>query len=172
MRARWLLALSLIAAVLLGAAPAQAQDAYPLPTTGQGVVDRSTVRAGECVTFSGSGFAPGAAIDVTDNGEPRGTTTADAAGSYATQVCFSTSAQLGAHLLSAQGEGANGALRTLTATVTVLGVATDGGGTQSTGGGGNLARTGAEIATLLLAAVVLLGAGALLVTQARRRRTA
>ncbi|CAB4935478.1 MAG: hypothetical protein F2825_11660 [Actinobacteria bacterium] len=169
MRTRWLLTLPLMVAVLLGASPASAQSVYPLPTSGQGVVDRSTVRAGECVQFSGDGYAPGAVIDVTDNGDPRGTTTADAAGRYSTQVCFSTSAVLGAHLLSAQGEGENGALRTLSATVTVLGVATA-GGTTSTGGSGALARTGGDIATVLGAGLALLLVGALLVAQTRRRR--
>ena len=125
-----------------GAAPALAED-YPLPTHGQGKVDKTRVVAGECVIFSGDGFKPGTPLTITDDGTEVATTTADANGEFSTQVCFSTTARLGRHVLMAEGIGANGAARDVTATTTVVGASSTrpppGG---STGGSGTGTGTG------------------------------
>ena len=132
------------------AVPAQAED-YPLPTHGQGKVDRTRVPVGECVIFSGDpgGFQPGATLTIKDDGVVVGTTTADAQGEFSHQVCFATNAHLGRHVLTAEGIGANTAFRDVTATVTVVGVSTtrpppsggpSGGSTGGTGDDGRHRR--------------------------------
>ncbi len=105
----------------LGSAPARAAD-YPLPTHGTGTVDKSIVVAGDCVTFSGSGFTPETALTVTDDERVVRSSLADGLGGFAEKVCFATNATLGRHVLRAAGTGANAAPRDVTATVTVVGL--------------------------------------------------
>jgi hypothetical protein len=144
------LAGALVLLLGVGAAPARAED-YPLPTHGKGKVDRTRVPVGECVNFSGDpgGFKPGATLTIKDDGVVVGTTTADAQGEFTFQVCFATNAHLGRHVLTAEGIGANGAFRDVTATVTVVGASTTrpppgsttGGGTTGSGTGGSSGNT-------------------------------
>lgn len=186
-RARALAAGGAALAIAFAAAPAFADD-YPPATYGQGSVDRSVVHPGECVHFSGGGFAGGAALSVTDNNHPSTTGTADRDGRFRVLVCFDTNATLGRHELAARGEGANTAPRTVTAAVTVQGLTETGGSTQgghvqggkhahgAHGGshrgafGGRLPFTGGFLLELLAAALALLVAGLLLTKSGRRRR--
>jgi hypothetical protein len=160
----------------LGASAASAAD-YPLPTSGQGSVDASSVQAGSCVNFSGGGFKPGTRISIADNGRPVGTTRADAHGNFTHQVCFGTDAKLGKHTLTAAGVGANGASRVVSAVVYVNGVSSSpaegpGGGNGAGNGatGGGLPFTGADIRDLVILGVALSLTGIVLVRRGQRRR--
>ena len=135
-------------AVLLGSVLASSASAQYPPTTGNGQVSSARVEPGDCVTFSGDGFAPGADVTVTDNGSTVGTVKATATGTFSTQVCPTV---LGVHLLRATD-----GTRVVTAEVTVV-------ASLSATGASNVPRTvGAG------GALVLIGAGFVYV--ARRRR--
>jgi hypothetical protein len=122
-------ALSLLLLTLVGVSQAVAAP-YPLPTSGEGQVTRSTI-------FSGGGFLPGSTVMITDNGKLVGTTKADKKGNFRDQVCFGTDAALGKHTLAGTGTGANGAGRVVTAVVTVIGAEASGGSTGAGNGNGN-----------------------------------
>lgn len=172
--------------------PSASAADYPLPTRGTGMVSPTNVQAGQCVTFSGGGFAPLTPITIQDDGVVVGHTTSDAQGNFSTRVCFSTQAKHGRHTLTATGLGANGAERTVTAYVRVVGGArvsgqaesaastngVYGGGNVSGAGGGNvggLPFTGSDIREMVLFGLVLLSFGAVLTRRghaARSRRRA
>jgi hypothetical protein len=154
---------------------------YPPPTTGQGQVDRSVVHPGECVHFSGGGFAKGASLVITDNGHRTTTGKANQKGNFRVRVCFSSNATLGRHVLRASGEGYNTAPRVVSAEVRVEGLSESRNG-QSSGGGvsgrsnehgiGGLPFSGADIVAMVAAAAALIAGGVLLnrITAPRRRR--
>jgi hypothetical protein len=155
--------------VLLGfgsTAPAGAATVYPLPTRGQGTVSSTSVHAGDCVIFSGSGFAPNTPLTLTDNGKVVGHTRSDGIGDFSAKVCFPTTARLGKHTLEAAGRGANGAARVVFASVTVLGVVVTRPGTV--GPGGTLPFTGSDILSLLGLGLFLVLLGAVLVWRNNR----
>ncbi len=155
------LVLALWAGLLLLAGTASAAT-YPLNTTGQGTVDKSVVQVGDCVVFSGTGFAPGTTVTVTDDGTPVATTTTDSGGAFSQRVCYTTAARLGTHLLAGSGTDVSGGTRTVTASVTVVGV--------STTRGSALPRTGTDVAALVAVGLLLVVGGSLVLEQARRRR--
>lgn len=138
---------------LVLSATAQAQYA---PAQGNGRVSASRINPGDCVTFSGDGFAPGSSVSITDNGTSVGTATANAAGTFSTQVCISV---LGNHVLRGTGQTIGGTSRVVSARVVV-----------SRG----LVRTGTSATLPLLLGgmgLVAVGSGAVVVGR-RRRRTA
>ena len=156
--------------VLLGlgtAAPARAA-VYPLPTRGQGTVSASTVHAGDCIIFSGSGFAASTPLTLTDNGKIVGHTTTDSSGSFRAKICFPTTSTLGSHTLNARGRGANGAGRVVFANVTVLGIVVTRPVPGNSGGG--LPFTGADILALGGLALLMVLLGVLLVWRNNRSR--
>lgn len=150
-------------------------DNYPLPTHGDGTVSRSVVHVGECTVFSGGGFKPHSTVTITDNGKVLGTTQTDRNGNFSYTVCYSTDSTLGRHTLTGSGTGANGAARTVSAVVTVVGaeslpVKSDAG--TDNGDGGGLPFTGADILGLALMALALIALGWLLVARNLNARAA
>jgi hypothetical protein len=180
-----LLALSLGLVVTTGSTGFAAD--YPLPTSGQGQVTVSIVQVGHCTTFFGSGFQPGSTVTITDNGIRLGTAKASNNGAYAYTVCYATNAKLGPHTLNATGTGGNGAARTLTAIVHVVGVQlTDSGAGQgasnsgagqgastSDGGGegGLLPFTGSDILSLVLFGAFITALGMVLTHRGQKARS-
>ncbi len=145
-------------AALLGAfvlftpgAASAAPGPYPPPTGGgSGSVTPSRACAGQCVTFSGNGFAPDVIVVIRDDGRLVGTARTDANGEFSTQVCFGTDARPGRHTLTATGTGADGKEMTVSAVVFVCGVSQrppppsgDGGGDGNGAGDGDGAGDGA-----------------------------
>jgi hypothetical protein len=170
--------LQVVAAPVASAAPraaAQVLTALPaddetgLATTGKAKVEPSAVKPGECVTMTGDGFKPGAAIQIRRDGQLLNKDVkADSNGNFTTRVCFGTDAVLGAHQLCARGLGANDSARTECATVTVLGL--DATRVPHTGQE-SLPFTGAHgIQQLVLTGLALLLFGAFLVWRARHKR--
>ena len=142
-----------------------------LPSASDGAltgVPASVVR-GQQLTIGGSGFLPGATIQLGIYSVPTmlGTTVADGTGSFSAVITIPAGQTLGAHTIAAVGIGAEGTARLLTATTTVVAPAT-GGGT----GTGGLAATGADatpsLGLGLIALFALLG-GLALIRGARRR---
>jgi hypothetical protein len=170
-------ALQVAAAPLASAAPrtpahvltaTPADDETGMATTGKATVSPTSVRAGDCVTYGGAGYKPGASIVIRDNGKVVKTVQADDKGAFTTRVCFSTSAVPGAHQLCARGTGANDSARTECATVTVLGL--DASRLPHTHQE-SLPFTGAHaVPQLVVTGLALLLFGAFLVWRARSRR--
>lgn len=144
-----------VLAVLGPAASVAAQSTYP-PTAENGQVSDTSITPGQCVTFSGDGFAPGTPVQVTDNDQPVTTVDASATGSFSVQVCPEV---LGLHILRATGTGLTGGTHTVTATVNVFAL--------SVTGSGNTVPMGVVGAGLVLA-----GTTAVVVASRRRRRLA
>lgn len=154
------------------AAAAGAAD-YPVNGGGLGVSQNgsptTTVAPGSTVTLSGSGFAPGASIQITIASTPRllATVTADGSGSFTATVTIPSGLEPGTHTLSATGASASGGTVVLTQQIT-LGSSTSG----SNGSSGAMAFTGGNAAALAGVAVVVFGVGFLFVMVTRRRRAA
>lgn len=172
---RWRLLPILLAAALLQLAPvAFAAGPYP-PATAEGsaTVSQSRVEAGGCVTFRGTGFAPGTAVLIRDTpagaarGRVVGTVRADKSGDFSTRVCFGASARRGRHTVSGTGTGAGGGSLTVSADVWVTGVSQ-----LPSSAGGAIPFTGFAGPGLALAGIALLAGGSalLLATDRRRRR--
>lgn len=174
-------ALLLLGVGLLSAfQPARAAGPYPPPSTGHGWVDPSHVKVGECVIFSGDGFAPGALVEIRDNGKPVGVTHAGPDGVFHFKVCFAFGDARGRHVLTGTGLGADGRPLTVSAVVIVEGIrvsAPPGEGVSGDGAGGGagdqpvgLPFTGAQLAALLTLGAAFAGSGVLLVISGRSRR--
>lgn len=149
-----------IVALLALPAVAGAQQ-YP-PSVANLTVSDSTPGAGQQVSVTGSGFAPGANVVITFESTPvtLATVVADAAGAFTTVVTIPANATPGTHTINATGTGAGGGILVLSAQVTV-------GGTS----GGTLAKTGGNgILPLLLVAAGLVLVGGVLIVSVRRRQ--
>lgn len=109
--------------VMLSSAPALAAKPapYPPPSTVSGHVEPDRIRPGECATFSGQGFSPSRSIVVTDNEAPAGTSTTDASGRFAKQVCYPGTTRPGRHTLRGTGDTSSGT-QTASAVLHIQGV--------------------------------------------------
>lgn len=135
-------ALVLGAALLaLSTGVATAAGPYPPPSTGSASVNPSRIKPGQCTTFSGNGMAPGAPVDVRDDGTAAGSTTASKAGSFRLRLCYGTDARTGQHVISGTGRSPEGPLRTVSAVLTITGVEQSAG---SPGGTSSGAASGAS----------------------------
>ncbi len=123
-----------------GLSPAVAQD-YPSTTGDLSVIEGmpdNMVKAGETLTLSGGGFAPGALVTLTITDPSTGafavlgTVTADATGSFSTDVTVPNVGNGGMYQLSATGDGPAGGTNTLTANVDY--VSSSSGTTTTTSG--------------------------------------
>ncbi|PKI91428.1 metallophosphoesterase [Actinomycetales bacterium SN12] len=153
-------------------------------------VDAGTVRAGDTVTLSGTGFGAGEKVRIELRSEPvqLGQATADAEGTLRASLTIPASTPAGSHTLAAireSGEEVTAALTVTAAQVPGGGAGAgdgatpgsgDAGGTNAGGAdagganlGGSLATTGADSAPYITAAVMLLLAGAAVVAISRRR---
>ena len=121
--------------------------------------------AGQRVTLSGSGYAPGTTVTVLVHSEPQILTTivTDAAGSFSVEVTLPRGLPAGRHTLVASGLDALGNVRTLTLPVTVA---------RGTTRLGELASTGADTALPAIGGLAAVAAGGALLLTARRRTTA
>jgi hypothetical protein len=141
-------------------------------TTGSNssVQNEGTVRSGQTKTFESCGYQPGSTVNVSFNGQPAGTTTADSSGCVHVQVaalgqCRSVTvngvaftAKPGRNDVVAAGTGSNGASRT-----------TDFFFSVNCGQG--TARTGTNVARWSMFGGILVLAGAAVVVAARQRRS-
>ena len=161
---RRLLAVMLAGLLLLVGAGA-ASAAYT-PQQGQLTVDRPTVTLGQSVQVSGSGYDPGAPVDIFMDGVFVKTVTTDGTGSFSTSVTPQRAGEVDVAAVGpSAGEG--DAPRTLSATVSVVAAAA-----APPGGGGVLPFTGAgDVAALVALALLLLVAGGQLVAVGARRST-
>jgi hypothetical protein len=121
----WLSMLALVLGLVMFGPAAIAQtsgcgsSSYP-PTTGQLQISATVVVIGGSVTASGSGFAPGATVQLTLQGpQPStavvslGTAVADGSGNFSTTVTLPASAVAGTYTIIAAGQGTNTGCRTL-----------------------------------------------------------
>jgi LPXTG-motif cell wall-anchored protein len=127
---------------------------YP-PSTGEGTVSRTTVEPGGSVEFCGDEFAPETEVEIADNGEVVGTTTTDEGGEFCATV---TLEEVGTHVLTGTGTGADGEVRVVTATVTVVAA----GGLPATGSNTILPAIGVGLGLVTL--------GTFLIYAVRRQR--
>ena len=153
MKLRQVLGLSALVVTLSVTLGGQAQAQYG-PSTGNGQVSDGRISPGECVDFSGDGFAPGSDVDVTDNNAPVTTVDADSTGRFTAEVCPSVN---GVHILRGTGVTPTGATRVVSARVIVA--------------GRPLPRTGSDSTVpALLLGVGLVATGSSAVALGRRRR--
>ena len=150
-------------------------DEVPLPFI-LGVADGplagvpATVLRGQQLTIGGSGFLPGAVVQLGIYSTPTalGTAVADSTGAFSATVTIPVDQSLGAHTVAASGIGATGTARLLIGNTTVvLPPATDSGS-----GAGGLPATGLDASQSLglgLTALLAVLAGLVLVRAARRR---
>jgi hypothetical protein len=120
---------AVLAVLLVGGLDTSAAVAapYPPPATGAGKAAPERVKQGKCTTFSGDGFAASSRIEVFDGQTRYGTTTSGKNGDFLSRVCFANDAEVGQHVLRADGANAKTLptepdQREVTATVTVVGV--------------------------------------------------
>jgi len=149
---RTAMALTTLLAVFALAATAQAQS-YQTGSIGG---SDTTPDPGQTITVSGTGCAPGDTVNLFLDGQPAGSTTADANGNFSLPLTIPSNETAGTHTVTATC----GAV-VLSFEITV------------NAAGGNLSRTGTS-STLPLSgiALALLAAGGLLLLFARRRRHA
>ncbi|GAA5036663.1 beta strand repeat-containing protein [Microbacterium fluvii] len=132
---------------------------------------------GDRVAVSGTGYLPGATVNVGIYSTPTalGTAVAAADGSFALTVTVPAGITPGSHVLAAAGIGDDGTARVISAATTVVAAATDDGDDGSEGSGANvddeLGATGGVLpAAGMLSALALLIAGAAAIVMARRER--
>lgn len=135
--------LVLLAAAAGLAGPASAAGPYPPPSSVTAQADPDRVAPGECTTFSGTGFNRLSQLALDDDGASRGTTTTDLDGSFSTQICFSSDAKRGKHVLGATGPTSAGT-QTASAVVRVVGVSQSATQGSSTGQAGTGSAPGAS----------------------------
>jgi hypothetical protein len=155
-----------------GTSSALAAGPYPPPVRGSAEVSQSRVQVGDCIIFSGRGFAAFTDVRITDNGKFLGTARTNAKGEFRFKVCFPSDSQIGRHVIRGTGTGAGGGQITVSATVIVEGRSEqpgngNGGGD---GNGGGLPFTGFVGAGLVVGSIALLAAGSLLVLVGGRSR--
>lgn len=131
-----------------------------------------TVLRDQRITVGGSGFLPGAVVQIGIYSTPAllGTAVADAGGAISATVTIPAAQSLGVHTVAASGIGAAGTARLLTAQTTVVVPPSTGGGS----GTGGLPATGLDGSqSLSLGLVAMLAVlGGLVLARAARRRSA
>lgn len=171
-----LVAAAMVAALVVGAAPAGAQQ-YP-PADDFLTVDDVTPTPGQAVTLTSGTYVEGAPVTLSIASVPSrlGTATADAAGAVSLSGVVPAEIELGAHTITATGTAPGGPLtQSITITVVAPGGTAGGtaGGTIEEGGtaGGNLPKTGSDSTMpLVRVAALLLAVGGVLLLATRRRR--
>lgn len=147
MPSRRALAPGVVLLLLLGlSGPALAAGPYPPPSAGSASVTPSRIKAGQCTTFSGDGFAAGAAVAVADDGVSAGSTAADRRGAFRLRLCYGTSARTGQHVISGSGQSPRATAMTVSAVLTITGVEQS-GGTGNGNGGSSIGSTGGQAAS-------------------------
>jgi len=137
-----------------------------------------TVLRGQQITIGGTGFLPGAVIQLGIYSVPTvlGTAVADASGAFSALITIPADQSLGAHTVAASGISSTGTAQLLAAGTTVVLPPSTGGG--STGGSTGPGSTGGLPATgldgsqslgLVLVALFAVLAGVALMRAARRR---
>lgn len=132
--------------------------------------DPSTFFPGDVVTITGTGFEPGFETTIEFNSVTVtvivGTVTADATGSFTTEVIVPDDATPGPHSFAATCD-TRGNETTTTVTVSSRGATTT---STTTTGGGPLPTTGSDVEPLLVAGGAAILAGLAFVMVAKRRR--
>lgn len=181
--------LAVATALALTSGTAAVAAPYPPPSDGQGTVDPSRIKAGQCTTFSGNGFLPETTISYSDNGAARDTSSAGLDGSFSHKMCFPDSTKPGKHVLRATGTGSDASPRTVSGDLTVQGVSQTHGSNSNSSGSGkaqtslpaadagststrNAAFSGTPLLTGGLLVLILVGglAWTLVVSEVRHRR--
>lgn len=173
-----LIAAAMAAALVVGAAPAGAQE-YP-PANDYLTIDDVTPTPGQTVTITSGTYVEGGTVTVTITSEPTqlGVATVDANGAVTLKAAIPAALELGTHTITAAGTSPDGPLsQSITITVVAAGeaggstieagAATEGGGAA----GGSLPQTGSNSTMpLARAAALLLAIGGVLTLATRRRR--
>jgi hypothetical protein len=159
-----------------GCAPTQQMP----PVTVSCSLNVSTATSGQIVTATVADAPAGAGIQITVDGNPAASGTANAEGHATIPFTFSPSGGSAAHPVFAVGAGFSASCGTITngAVAAEMQTQTPPGQTQTppgTGGssgvsGGSLARTGVELALLLAIAIVVILVGHRLVVASKRMR--
>jgi hypothetical protein len=132
------------------------------------VVDDPTVRPGEPVTATASGFQPGSVVTFTLLGDVVGTAIADADGVATITFDMPSDLAPGEYMLVASGVAPDGSPLEVTTTITVVAAGTE--ATADTSRRDDpLARTGSDVQGLLRVGAVMLTLGAVLVLAVRKR---
>jgi hypothetical protein len=168
-------------AVLAGvafASPALAADgAYPVAPGNGPTVSSTETTTGKTVTFTAGGFQPGSTVTVSVSDGRSFSLTADSAGNISLSLSFS---KAGTYTVTASGVDADGAARTVTASIVVNaagtttvssneGAPTTTASTPSSDDTGGLPFTGLELGAIAaLGAATVIG-GATVRVVARRR---
>lgn len=128
-----------------------------------------TVRAGDTVTLTGTGFQPGENVIVTLPDGSKRTVATNGSGTFTTAWVVPTGFAPGNAAFGARGDTSG---RTANASVIVVAQGVPGGGTpgRTGGSGAKLATTGAELGSLAPVSALLLLAGAGVFLASRRRR--
>lgn len=130
----------------------------------------STVLRSQQITVGGSGFLPGAVVQLGIYSTPAvlGTAVADATGAFSATVTIPAAQSLGAHTVAASGISATGTARLLIASTAVVLPPSTGGG-SSTGGLPATGLDGSQALGLGLVALLAVLGGLVMVRAARRR---
>ena len=169
-----MLVITIAGFAVLGATVAAGAADYPVTSGGlevsQGGSSTTAVSPGSSVTVAGSGFAPGASVQVTIASTPTllATVNADAAGAMSAEVTIPSDIEAGTHTLSASGADPNGGTRVLSRTISVSG-STSG---SDSSGAAVFGRTGANSAALAGVGLAVVALGWLFVVVTRRRSNA
>lgn len=171
--------------------PGQSQPGYPIGACMLRLTP-STTEADESVTADGGGYRPGSQVNVTFNGVPVGTATADSSGAFSLVFKVPAGTAPGAYRVLATGIDPNGEPYQLSGILQVVASEPDGSGNGGGSGDGNdngngngngagddnggskasgpIPRTGTTPAAPVAAGLALLAAGAVLLVAARRRK--
>jgi DNA-binding beta-propeller fold protein YncE len=155
--------------------PLHTVDADDLTDANHGGVTLSpaTVRAGETVTMTADGFAPGEWVTATLFSTPvdLGMFRADASGALTATVTIPADVAAGEHRFATTGQVDGRVLWTELTVLAADGAGAGGGSSDGAAAGpGSLARTGVEAGLLVAVALVLVGGGAAIVVARRRLR--
>jgi hypothetical protein len=154
----WVLATALLFVGNASAAP------YPPVTHPSLSVSTTTPCVGQAIEVGGTNFAAGETIKLSVGGQPVGTATTGATGSFDPSV--NTPSLVGKQDLTGLGATSG---REASLMLTIRNCSGVSGESTSSGG---LAFTGVEIAGLCVAAAVFIGCGAFFVAAGRRRNSA
>lgn len=164
---RRLLALVAVVAASFFAFAGPAAAADYTPTTATGAVSDASPAVGHPVVFSAAGFRVSSTVAISLAGRHVTDVTADVKGAVSATVTAPSAA--GTYVLAASGVAADGAPRTVTVSIRVLGA--QAASAVPAAGTSGLPRTGTEVATQLWIGGGLLafGAGLVALTVVRRR---
>ena len=161
------LVVATFAALMLVAAPAGAQAAYP---GGSVSVNTSTVAPGGSITVTAEGFKAGSTVQFTIESTPQslGSVTASSSGVAVLTTKVPAGIEAGPHTIRATGIAPDGSPLNVTTTITVSGSAAGGDGDDGNG----LANTGSNSGLLGVVGALAVVIGGVALVASRRASSA